>query len=123
MKQFLLLIAPVHADPDFARKMTIVRDLCSTRGLHFRIPQVNPAPFNLRAELAFIQDAQHIIADLSYGRPSCYYELGLVEASQKQAVLIAATGTDVFQHAGHAPVAYFDDLKSYVALVGRVLDG
>ncbi|WP_162528391.1 hypothetical protein [Novosphingobium sp. BW1] len=69
-----------------------------------------------------IQDAHRIIADLSYGRPSCYYELGLVEASHKRADLIAATGTETFQHAGHGPIAYFDDLEGYAALVAGLLD-
>jgi hypothetical protein len=123
VRPFLLLIAPVRADPDFALKMATVRDLCSARGLDCRLPSVNPTPFNLAAELAVIRDAHRIIADLSYGRPSCYYELGLVEASQKRAVLIAGAGTEIFQHAEHGPVAYFDDFEGYAALVGSLLDG
>ncbi len=122
VQPFLLLIAPVRADADFARKMTVVRKLCSARGLNSRLPSTDPMSFNLTAELAVIRNAQCIIADLSYGRPSCYYELGLVEASHRRAALIAEAGTKIFQHAEHGPVAYFDDFEGYAAVVGGLLD-
>lgn len=123
MGRLLLLIGPVSADPDFSQKMMIVRHLCSARGLDCQLPSVNPLPFNLTAELSVIRNAYRILADLSYGRPSCYYELGLVEASQKQALLFARAGTEIFQHAGYRPVVFFDDLEGYATLVGSMLNG
>lgn len=123
MKPFLLLIAPVRADPDFARKIAIVQTRCATQRLDCRLPLLNPPSFNLETVLSDIRQATHIVADLSYARPSCYYELGLVEASARRASLVAMKGTEIFQHAGHGSVSFFENLDRYSALIGGVLSG
>lgn len=62
-----------------------------------------------------------VIADLSFERPSCYYELGLAEASGANVAPIALTGSDIHQSANRGRVSYYSDLASYERVIERVL--
>lgn len=121
MGHFALVIAPVRADPEFQAKMRIVRSVCSVAGLSHRLPEPNPGGFDLEAAIEAILGATVILADLSYARPSCYYELGLVEGVGRRAALIATTGTSIFQHSERAAVVFYNDLAAYEAVVGDAL--
>jgi hypothetical protein len=121
MDRYVLVITPVRADPAFGAKMEIVRAQCRALGIGYRVPETNPGKFDLDAALAAIRGAALILADLSYARASCYYELGLVEGAGRRAMLLAETGTEIFQHSGRDAVAFYDDLTAYEALIVRTL--
>lgn len=117
MDSYLLIITPVRADPQFEAKMQVVRSVCSSEGLECLLPERNPGGFDLKVAIETILGASVIVADLSYARPSCYYELGLVEAIGRRPALIAAMGTEIFQHSERGAVAFYNDLKSYGDIV------
>jgi hypothetical protein len=123
MDRYVLVITPVRADPAFTAKMGIVRAQCRTLEIGCRVPETNPDKFDLDAAIAAIHGAALILADLSYARASCYYELGLIEGAGRSAMLLAETGTEIFQHSGRDAVAFYDDLTSYEALIVRTLAG
>lgn len=121
MDRFVLVIAPVRADPKFGAKMDIIRSLCARDGLGSRTPEIQPKTFDLNAMIEAIRDAEVIVVDLSYGRPSCYYELGLIEALGDAPFLLAESGTQIFQHSGHADVNFYDDIDGYRVLIEAAL--
>lgn len=116
MRSFVLIIAPVQTDFNFAKKMGIVRELCSASNLSCRPPLTEPAPFDLLEMLETIRNAKLVFADLSHSRPSCYYELGLVEAIGCRPILVAETGSQIFQHSGLSEVAFYNNLRDYERL-------
>jgi hypothetical protein len=121
MDRYALIIMPVRVDPEFEAKRQIVRSVCGIIGLGCRLPEPNPDRFELGAAIDAIQGAHAIIADLSYARPSCYYELGLVEGAGRRAALIAAEGTEIFQHSRRDAVSFYNNLSAYEAVLGRAL--
>ncbi len=123
MDPYALVIAPVRSDPEFEAKMQIVRAVCHFAGLGCRLPKMNPGKFQVEAAIEAILGATVIVADLTYARPSCYYELGLVEGAGRRASLVAVTGTEIFQHSERGSVAYYDDLAAYELVLTHALDG
>lgn len=123
MDRYILVITPVQCDPAFATKMEIVRAQCREARIGHRVPRIDSGKFDIDGAMAMIHEAVLILADLSYARPSCYYELGLVEGAGRRAMLLAETGTQIYQHAGHDRVAFYDDLPAYTALIARAIAG
>lgn len=52
----------------------------------------------------YIEKAEIIVADLSYERPNCYYELGYAKALGKEMIIIAKQGTKI-----HFDVEHYDN--------------
>ena len=73
---------PVGADGDSDRKQSIVRAVAALLNLkpHFPKYDTNQPAFDLKEFIEDIKGALFILADLSLGRPSCYYELGIADS-------------------------------------------
>ncbi|MCU0286352.1 MAG: nucleoside 2-deoxyribosyltransferase [Acidobacteria bacterium] len=61
-----------------------------------------------------------VFADVSFERPSCYYELGIARALQKPTFIVARTGTIIHQCEGN--VHYYVNLIEYEDLVRKALN-
>ncbi len=73
------------------------------------------------AGVSAIRGADAILADLSFERPSSYYELGFAEAIEKTVILIARAGTQVHQTRHRNDVAEYDTLDDYDSVVRQRL--
>lgn len=85
MKFFV--ITAHRLDQLYLEKRSIVEQLAATCGLEaqyavFRVPMLHGG-FHLLQTQALIRAADFIIADLSYERPSCYYEVGFAQGLGK----------------------------------------
>lgn len=121
MNRFVLVIAPVRTDPNFDAKMDIIRSLCARDGLGWRTPEREPEHFDLSAMIEAIRNAAVAVVDLSHGRPSCYYELGLIEALGEAPFLLAESGTQIFQYSGQVEVHFYANLNDYRILIETML--
>ena len=57
-------------------------------------------------------------SDLSFERPSCYFELGMAQAVAPRCSLIAERGTTIHQHSG--TVSFYAGLEEYRQLIHRL---
>ena len=77
----------------------------------------------LSSTLAELRNSDLVMADLTFERPSCYYELGLAEAVGANVALVAKTGTEIHQSAARHQVNTYDTLEQYREVVaGLVLE-
>lgn len=121
--RYFYVICPVGADPDFAEKKRILENLACECGMDPFFPLERHRRFSLREVKADTQGAEFALADLSFERPSCYFELGLAQATSVPISLLAATGTPIHQvgDAREADVAFYSNLDEYRTAASRIL--
>ena len=61
--------------------------------------------------LKHIELAEVIIADLTFERPNCYYELGYAHCYKKNVILTAKTGTTIHFDISNYNVIFYDNMK------------
>ena len=71
--------------------------------------------FNLEEALEEFESVDLVIADLSFERPSCYFELGMAQAKRIPTFLLAQHCTQLHQHAGD--VHFYSNLEEYSHLI------
>jgi hypothetical protein len=114
---------PVSMDPQFEIKVGVIRRLseeCKDVEVHVPVVGACRQNFDLPRYLRRLGRSRLVIADLSYERPSCYYELGLADAIGTRTALVASPGTRVHQ-TGTLPVAYYHDIEEYTDIISRYL--
>lgn len=119
----LLAIGPWALDPHSARKREIISDEFGRQGWITIWPS-NPGDeqcFALAPWVDKISNATLVLADLSFERPSCYYELGCVEAMNRAVVVIAETGTPIHQTSHRDAVMFFNGLDEYQDVVRQII--
>jgi len=108
---------PISSDRDYHNKRNIIEKISKKIkiGIHY--------PFESKSDYSYIfdkiQNAEFIIADLSFERPSCYYEIGLAQGLGAKTYLIAKQGTFIHQMQGD--VRYYYDLQSYSLLFEEIV--
>ncbi len=112
---YLQVIMPVGADPRREEKEAIIRRAAAARELSVHLPSYSAQDpvFNVHSALEDLRGAEFVVADLSFERPSCYYELGLAEALGKPVFLVAEEGTAIHQTAARQLVKFFRNLEEF----------
>lgn len=113
------VISPVASDTAFADKRVILEEAGGHFGLHPFFPLDN-AYLSKADLLASIRSAALVIADMSFERPSCYFELGLAEGINASVSLLATTGTHIHQ-VGDRPVHFYSSIEQYRERVLQIL--
>ena len=110
----VFVVAPRTSDPDWLRKQAIIRDMSAAIGVHAIIPEY-ASPISSAAHAGFdaLARADLVLADLSYERPSSYYELGAAEALGRRIALIAKRGTPIHQTTHAKKVIEYNTLEEY----------
>ncbi len=67
-----------------------------------------------------VNESLFVFADLSYERPSCYYELGIAQALNKITFIVARQGTTIHQAEGE--IHFYNNLIEYEKLVRQALE-
>jgi hypothetical protein len=120
--KYFYVICPVGTDPDFATKRSALEALGSERAIEPFFPLERGVGFSIDTVSLDMGLAEFVLADLSFERPSCYFELGLAKAGRVKVALIAAKGTAIHQVGDHARVGFYRDFEEYCSLVSTILD-
>ncbi|MCA9921109.1 MAG: hypothetical protein KC421_01990 [Anaerolineales bacterium] len=119
----LHLIMPVSLDPQYEEKISIIRKLATQHKINVEMPLIgSESPvFDLTTLVNQFRQADFIVADLSYERPSCYYELGIAETLGKDIQLIANVGTHVHQTSHKSKVYNYKNIDEYEIYFERLM--
>ncbi|WP_326725375.1 nucleoside 2-deoxyribosyltransferase [Streptomyces sp. NBC_00243] len=126
MNRYIYSIMPVSSDEDYYAKRASLSSVAEEFSLTVHFPLDRGLPetgkeFDLARVVREVEQAAMVIADLSLERPSCYYELGLVQAIGTQVALIARSGTNIHQAFGRNSVKEFRNLQEYPSTVRQIL--
>jgi nucleoside 2-deoxyribosyltransferase len=69
-----------------------------------------------------LEDADIVLADLSFERPSCYFEVGFAQALGKRVALIATDGTAIHQVIGRDALIFYNTISDYENAVRLALE-
>jgi hypothetical protein len=119
----LLPIGPWSLDPQSDMKRQVISDECKQYSWTIAWPvdaNENKA-FLIEPWLLKISDVTLVLADLSFERPSCYFELGCVEALNKTVAVIASAGTPIHQTSHRDSVIFFSGLAEYRRVVRKLV--
>jgi hypothetical protein len=120
---YFYVIMPVGADKQFAEKKAIIQSVAQKENLtpYFPFDRIGNTNFDIDSTLSILRNSEFVLADLSMERPSCYFELGLAQAVNKDVCLIAKHGTDIHQAHGRNLTRFYTDLQSYEQIISEVL--
>ena len=123
MNNIVQVIAPSSKDPLSAEKKVIVKDECERLGWSVVLPadQANTPSFSMAKMLETFASVNLIIADLSYERPSCYFELGCAEALGRPVKVVAEAGTQIHQTSLLDSVRYYKNLDEFRNAMAELL--
>jgi hypothetical protein len=119
---YLYVISPVATDSDFAAKRALVAAIATSLGFEPLFPLDRDPSVALERAFGDIRRAKFVLADLTFERPSCYFELGLVEATGVDVGIVARTGTPIHQVGYASQVSFYRNLSEYEALVRQLLE-
>src|SRR5437879_4128964 len=91
------VIGPIGRDVEFRAKSQILKSVGASHGCVPFFPLEQHSGFSIMDAQTDFRNAKFVLADLSYERPSCYFELGLAQALGARVVIIAETGTLIHQ--------------------------
>ena len=119
---YVYVISAVGADPEFATKRSVLAAVARSVGVEPLFPLDRDPSVALERATEDIRKAGFVVADLSYERPSCYFELGLAEATGVDVGIIAKVGTPIHQVGYASHVSFYRDMDDYRRVVHRLLD-
>jgi hypothetical protein len=119
---YFYVISPVGADADFGVKRSILADAASQLHVRPLFPLDRAPGVALERASEDIRRAKFVLADLSFERPSCYFELGLAEATGVDVGIIAKAGTSIHQVGYASQVIFYRDLDDYRRTIQRLLE-
>ena len=119
MNAYFYLIMPYALDPEYQQKRDILKNAAEIKGLftHFSVDNIQSHSSSIISE---VKGALFIFADISYERPSCYYELGVAQGLNKKTFLVALSGTTIHQTEGK--IHFYSNLEEYKQLVMQALN-
>lgn len=120
---YFYVIMPVGSDINFEVKRSIIKKVAIGQDVdpHFPYDRANYERFDLERTLSILRDAEFVLADLSFERPSSYFEVGLAQALGKEVYLMAEQGTDIHQANGRDLTRFYSDLQSYENAISAIV--
>lgn len=118
----IFVITPHNLDPFFTRKRQIVDNTAKQFGVNVHYGPNPPYKEETREKvISQYEKFDFFIADLSYERPSCYFEVGFVQALNKPIALIALERTNIHQVFKREEVKFYKDIYEYEVLINSLL--
>lgn len=119
----VMLICPVSEAKHYEGVKLALEAAVAEAGADLVKPDYEPLDpkFDLGATKTAMLSASLIVVDLSYERPSCYYELGVREAVGARLLLVARVGTTVHQTSLREQVNFFSDPVEVASAVLRAI--
>lgn len=116
----IFYIAPHNIDPEFATKFQSLKSIAKKHNIEIlKGIQTGEQQFDLNKTIGLYNEVDYFIADLSFVRPSCYYEIGYVQAMNKKTKLIALKNTEIHQVKGN--VNFYSDIDDYHKVIEKLL--
>jgi hypothetical protein len=119
--RYFYVITPIGADPEFAAKKATLEDIGRRHGCAPFFPLDHHDLFSIQTAKSDLRDSILVLTDLSYERPSCYFELGLAQALDLPVVLLAARGTRIHQMADGDRIHWYTGMQEYKTIIAEVL--
>lgn len=121
---YFVVVMPIGYDPESEKKTQIIQSISDSYNVAVRLPTYDKTTpsFSIDIILHIFSKASFALVDLSFERPSCYYELGLLESIGTKVYLIAEKGTPIHQSVYRASITYFDNIECYKDLVTNMLN-
>lgn len=119
----VFLITPLSKDPKLAQKIDLLtrvfsgQDLCLKKADNY----THPVPLQSSDMNYLIKGIDHYIVDLSYERPSCYFELGFIQSRNLSVTVIAESGTRIHQMINYDQVKFYNDLNEYQSIITSIV--
>lgn len=119
----VFFVTPYLIDQEYALKKSILKDLCTKRNLKLLVAENEITGGSLDAfeTVNLISECDFAIADLSYERPSCYYEVGFLQALEKKVYLICMLSTPIHQVLKKENLLIYSNLESYYFTIDKIL--
>ena len=118
----VFFIMPLRVDASFEAKRQAAIDIVGDGAI---LPDVDTsnaqAGFEIVETIESLKTVELVIADLSFERPSCYFELGMAQAMGIRSFLIAEQGTPLHQHSGN--VQFYRGLDEFRCLINSAIHG
>jgi len=118
---YVYFISAVGSDPEYAIKREALSTISRKFKFEIFFPLEQRKSFFVGSALSDMRAASLIVADLSFERPSCYFEMGLAGALKTPLVLIAAQGTHIHQTVESSVIHQYENNDDYIAVVTRVI--
>ena len=121
---YFVVVMPIGYDLESEQKTQIIQSISDSHNIAVQLPTYNKATssFSIDFTLRTFDEATFALVDLSFERPSCYYELGLLESVGTKVYLIAEQGTPIHQSSYRASIMYFDNIEHYKEIVTFIVD-
>lgn len=98
---FAIAIMPISADKNFREKCRLLKDYFGDRViLPNSLVDGSLCNFDIASSVKAFNQSSLVFADLSFARPSCYFELGIAQALGCECMIVAEEETELHQHAG-----------------------
>lgn len=121
MKKFILITA-YFQDKEFEKKKMIVEDAANHMGLILLMPDLtSKVNADVQITINLMHQSDFAIVDLSFERPSCYYEAGYLQAINKKIFLIAQQHTIIHLVSNASSITYYRNLDEYKQLIHQIL--
>jgi hypothetical protein len=122
IKMDIFIITPHSLDSLLVKKRQVVEYVSKKYGINVNYGPNPPYDEINREEIVNLYEhVDYFIADLSYERPSCYFEVGFVQGLNKPIHLIAMDGTDIHQVFGRDKVRFYKNIDEYENLINSLL--
>lgn len=107
-------------EPDHsAEKVAILKETFESQfELIFDKTVTKKGTFSPRELGEILDRVRFSIIDLSFERPSCYYEMGFIDALGGEKFLIAKSQTIIHQHDPNDMVRFYSDIGEYRSILG-----
>ncbi|GAB3636710.1 hypothetical protein GCM10027422_23000 [Hymenobacter arcticus] len=117
--QNVFIVSPYNIDSLYTEKKRIIEILCEKYSVNFVRAEDGVTGRSLNAEetALLLQQCDCAIADLSYERPSCYYEVGYLQAIRKPVYLTSDTNTALHQALEIENVLLYSGLNEYRKII------
>ena len=117
------VITPYRLDPLFGEKKKIIQNVSKLYSMtaYFASEQLSTDDLYIENTLNLFKKIKFFIADLSYERPSCYFEVGFAQALNKPVYLLAQQATIIHQLLNSEKIRFYKDLKEYETLIHIIL--
>lgn len=119
MNRFYVIL-PIRVDELYLQKKNIIKEIAKENNLAAHFPLDEQKKLSLLKTILDIQHSKFVLADLSFERPSCYYELGLAQAINKPTFLMAKENTHIHQVNGI--VYFYKNIEEYRKLLRQAID-
>src|ERR1041385_4172898 len=121
MRAYFCIVMPWSAKTEVHARESILEEVIQEFGIDADFPedQRNISSFDIKKTIEKFEKAAFVLADLSFERPSCYYELGIAESIGAKVFLLAQKGTPIHQTSYYDKVQFYENMQQFKVLVQK----